>query len=56
MNYKKPPTIELSLPTILENVDDDDKLECIKVMIGSIMKKGVIDEIRKLVNDTGYDD
>lgn len=56
MNYKHPPTIELSLPAILEKVEDCHKVECIKVMVESIMEQGIIDEIRKLVNHPGYDD
>lgn len=56
MKYEPPPFIELSLPAILENVKDSDKVECIKVMLGTIMEEGIINEIRHLVNDAGYDD
>lgn len=56
MRYEKPPTVELSLPAILEKVEDRHKVECIKVMLGTIMEEGIIEEIRKLVNDPGYDD
>ena len=56
MDSEHPPFIELSLPAILEKVKDADKAECIKVMLGTIREKGVIEEIRKLVNDAAYDD
>ena len=56
MDYQHPPFIELSLPAILEKVKDSDKAACIKVMLGTIMEEGIIEEIRKLVNDPGYDD
>lgn len=56
MKYEHPPFIELSLPSILEKVKDSDKVECIKVMLGTIMEDGIINDIRYLVNDAGYDD
>lgn len=56
MKYNHPPTIELSLPVILEKVDDCHKVECVKVMVESIMERGIIDEIRELVNSPLYDD
>jgi hypothetical protein len=56
MDSEHPPFIELSLPAMLEKVKDADKAECIKVMLGTIRDGGVIAEIRKLVNDPGYDD
>lgn len=56
MKYGNPPTIELRLLPILENLEDQHKVECIKVMIESIMQAGIIDEIRELVNQPGYDD
>ena len=56
MNYQHPPTVELNLHDILKLVTDSNKVECIKVMLGTIMEEGTIEEIRKLVNDHGYDD
>lgn len=56
MKYEQPPTIELRLIPILENVEDRHKVECIKVLIESILTQGTINEIRELVNQPGYDD
>jgi hypothetical protein len=56
MKYSRPPIYELSIIDVLEKVKDEDKVKCVKVIIESIIEDGIIDEIRKLVNDSSYDD
>lgn len=56
IKYKHPITVEINLQSIIETVEDKDKPRLVEIMLGSIMQKGIVKEIRDIVNQPGYDD
>jgi len=56
MNPADLPDIELNAAEFLRQIKDKDKALCIKFLIEEITEEGIINDIRKVVNDDIYDD
>lgn len=47
---------EIDISGIIENLPEADRIEWVRAIVSTIAKAGTIEAIRKVVNDSGYDD
>ena len=49
-------TVEINLNDHIVNLTDEERQNLVRLILASIQGPGCIAEIRKIVNDPGYDD